>query len=57
MGFLLDSCKSEIKDWKNGDIKLYSVDGFIQIKKVMDESDVPEDELEDVARKMGIERM
>lgn len=49
--------KSEIEDWKNGDIKLYSVDGFIQIKKVMDESDVPEDELEDVARKMGIEVM
>ena len=47
--------KSEIEDWKNGEIKLYNVDGFIQIKKVMGESDVPEDELEDVARKMGIE--
>ena len=49
--------KSEIEDWKNGEIKLYNVDGFIKVQKVMDESDVPEDELEDVAKKMGIDVM
>ena len=49
--------KSDIEAWKNGEITLYNVDGGINIQKVMGESDVPEDELEDVARKMNMDTM
>lgn len=42
--------ESEIEAWKNGDEQLYMIDGFISVQKVMGEIDVPESELEDLAR-------
>lgn len=42
--------KSEVEEWKNGELMLYNIDGFISVQKVMGEIDVPESELEALAR-------
>ena len=43
--------KSEREAWKNGNLELYTIDGYISIKKVMGEIDVPEEELKALANK------
>lgn len=47
--------KYEIAAWKKGEEQLYIIDGFISVKKVMGEIDVPEDEMEELARKTNTE--